>query len=441
MALLCLVGIPLTISRAESARLTVLSGVLGVAVGSVVVSWLMVICSLLQVRWNLALLTAAGLLVSLLLARLEGVSRSVPTSAITEPADTTGGSRWIDVLAVTAILAALACTVFGRASSPDLLYFWGPKAERFGLVRGIDADFLKRPNLEYMHRSYPPLVPHISAWLSLAAGRFSWHAATLGFPLLLLGLWLGLRSLLARIRPPGESSLLAGVATAGVALIGIRTMFGGIGEMPLLLFEGLGVALLCGAAARKDQLLAGICLAGAASTKVEGIAVVAPVVLAFSLLQPRGTRLGALVRTAAPTVIALSAWFLFGRATDLFRSYEHDRPLGEVEWMWLPSVGRELWRAVSDNSLGLPYWLPLVGLFGARWHRRMLVPLSALVGLLGFAFFVYLSAATDPSRWISWSAARVLSPIPVLAAILVATGIPRAQRAGRSDSTSQALPR
>ena len=42
------------------------------------------------------------------------------------------------------------------------------------------------------------------------------------------------------------------------------------------------------------------------------------------------------------------------------------------------------------------------------------LPLGTAAALAGFLVFTYLHLADDPARWISWSAARVFAPIPVL---------------------------
>jgi hypothetical protein len=43
-----------------------------------------------------------------------------------------------------------------------------------------------------------------------------------------------------------------------------------------------------------------------------------------------------------------------------------------------------------------------------------IIPLGTAGLLAGFLVFTYLHVADDPAQWISWSAARVFAPIPVL---------------------------
>lgn len=105
------------------------------------------------------------------------------------------------LLSGLSILAALVATLSSAATSPDLLYFWGPKAQAFAAARTIDASFLRDSTLLYMHPSYPPLVTNLLAFASQVAGRFPWLAATLTLPLLLAALALALPGVLRLAAP------------------------------------------------------------------------------------------------------------------------------------------------------------------------------------------------------------------------------------------------
>src|SRR5439155_8560074 len=109
------------------------------------------------------------------------------------------------LLTVLALLWAWAAAASGAATSPDLLIFWGTKAQAFAAARTIDASFLRKPLLQYLHPSYPPLVTNIYALAATAAGRFPWGAATLTFPLLLTALAMSLPGLL-RLSVPRSSA-------------------------------------------------------------------------------------------------------------------------------------------------------------------------------------------------------------------------------------------
>ena len=52
--------------------------------------------------------------------------------------------------------------------------------------------------------------------------------------------------------------------------------------------------------------------------------------------------------------------------------------------------------------------------------RRSVVPLGNAAILAGFFLFTYLHRPEDPSLWISWSAARIFSPVAMLTAVAAA---------------------
>ena len=70
------------------------------------------------------------------------------------------------------MIAALLATLGGAATSVDLVFFWGAKAQQFAAARGIDLEFLRNPAHQYMHPYYPPLVSNVFAFATMAAGRF-----------------------------------------------------------------------------------------------------------------------------------------------------------------------------------------------------------------------------------------------------------------------------
>jgi hypothetical protein len=208
---------------------------------------------------------------------------------------------------------------------------------------------------------------------------------------------------------------------AVIAVIGIASAFGGIAEMPLLAFELSAVALLMFGSGAPCQLLAGLCLAGAAATKVEGTAVAFSAVLAYAVLGARrGERYRVLLRTGLPPTIFLATWLLFGNRANLFRTYSGYGPLLEIHWAHLPGVMAGIERAVSGSS-ALAFLLPASLLFAVRrWTRLLLLGPAIAVLLFAFLVFTYLHGALDPQEWIGWSAARVLSPIPALLTLTVA---------------------
>jgi hypothetical protein len=327
------------------------------------------------------------------------------------------------------VLAALAATASGAATSPDLVYFWGAKAQEFAAAGTIDAAYLRDPFVGYMHPYYPPLVTNLYGFASMVAGRFSWTAATLTFPLLLGSLAVGLPGILRRSAPRAAAAAISALIVAAIAYLGMEADIGGNGEMPLLLFETLSVAVLLSPAASSaaGQMLAGLLLAGAVTTKVEGLPFALAAAALFWIARPDAARPAwkSALRLLAPTALALGTWFAFGITRRLFYGYgEYGQFLDLHPDHW-KSVLRSMLAALAATGHALPYLVPLLCLLAAgRLRRTSLLPLGVAAALTGFLLFTYLHRAEDPALWISWSAARVLSPLAMLFALaaLPATG-------------------
>jgi hypothetical protein len=351
-----------------------------------------------------------------------------------------GAQALAGAVSALCVVTALAATIAGAASSVDLFFFWGPKAQQFAMARGVDSAFLADPSHEYMHPYYPPLVAGLEALATMAAGRFSWTSATLTFPILLGALALALPGVLSGAEAKSASGAASALAVAALAVIGIRSNIAGNGDMPLLFFETLAMALLL----RRDagdpaiQVLAGLLLSGAAAAKVEGL----PFALAATALYLvlRGAPAAESARSAArlllPTALALGAWFAFGLSRGLFSVYSEYGPFFQLHLDHWPSVAREIPSSLAATARGLPYAVPLACLLAAgRPDRRALLPLGTAAALAAFLVFTYFHLAEDPSQWIAWSAARVFAPVPVLFALAIA---PSGSGPGRAATASGA---
>jgi hypothetical protein len=316
--------------------------------------------ALVGIRWDLVGLLLAAVVLSFAL-RLALPNRDPVDSPPESPGSTAGGAAGL--LSFLGAILALVATAGGAASSPDLVLFWGPKAQQFALSRTVDAGYLGEDFLQYMHAYYPPLVTNLFAFASMAAGRFSWSGATLTFPFLLAALALCLPGLL-RARP------LRSHAAAGAALIvcaisyaGIAAAIGGNAEMPLLLLETLAMALLlCPAASgAATQLLAGLLMAGIATAKVEGLPFVLAAATLFLFVRSKdlespGRSVFALL---GPTVLALSAWFAFGATRQLFFGYARQGNLLDLHPELWKIVFRSVALSLATTGHGLPYLVPL----------------------------------------------------------------------------------
>jgi hypothetical protein len=325
------------------------------------------------------------------------------------------------VIIFLSVAAAFVATATATASSADLLLFWGPKAQAFATARTIDPEFLGQQWLEYLHPSYPPLLPNVEALASMVAGRFAWGASTLVFPLFLLLLAAALPPLFRLYAPPNEALAATALTVSSLGYLGAALGIAGNGEMPLLFFEALAATLLVGpwALERGGQAIAGLMLAGAVSTKVEGLAFALGVGVLFLLVRRRQIRfLSAALRIFAPLATCLAVWFTFGASQRLFLGYESYGKTFDIYWRHLPVIISEIGRALISKGWALPYLIPIAVLLSARgtWNLA-LVPVGTALLLAGFFIFTYLHGEEDPTMWISWSAGRVFLSILVLLAV------------------------
>jgi len=438
--LLPIPGIPLLAHAAFAGLPRIGRAVLAGAVGAVLISFAMTLFALAGVAWSIGGVIVAALVLGLLL-------RVCVSRAPSGEAAPSGRLRVVGVLAAgvagSAVLAALLATGVGATGSPDLVFFWGAKAQQFAALRTIDAAFLREPFLLYVNADYPPLVTNLYAFATIAAGRFPWLAATGTFPLILAALALALPGILRGATDRRRASAVSALVVAALAVIGIRAGIAGNGDMPLLFFETLSVAALLSTAVPQParDWLAGSLLAGAATTKVEGL----PFALAaagLALFFPRGSSDSAPVRAPrllTPTVLTLSAWFAYGASRHLFLGYSRQGQFLDLHLELLGTVFRSVAAALSSIAGGLPWLVPLLCLIAARPRlRAAALPLGTAGALVAFLLFTYLHRAEDPRLWIFWSAARVFSPVAALLG-LAATGALAGRdeaRAGRTRSPS-----
>lgn len=384
---------------------------LSAAAGSVLVSGWMTVFALAGIAWRPAVVAALAVLTGFLLRFLSPEEGLRPPEASESP--TRPEERLAAGIAAVAVLSALAAAASASATSVDLLYFWGPKAQAFATARTVDVSLLRDPMLEYMHPSYPPLVTNLYSFASIAAGRFAWGAATLVFPVCLVAIALSLPGLLRTGAPRRTARAASAIVVSALGLLGKELDVAGNGEPWLWLFEVLATALLLGSAATtgSGQLLAGLLLAGAVSAKIEGLPFALAAVVLFLAFRRREVRIGrAAALLLAPSAVSLGAWFAFGASRRLFYGYEQYGSFFEIHWneliVVLSGIGSALWSA----AWALPWLLPLAALLAAPGKSGLArLPLVLAAVLAGFFVFTYLHLP-DPSLWIGWSAGRVFSP-------------------------------
>ena len=422
LASLPLVGYPFARLRVFGTLTPAARWGLASAAGSLALCAAMLLATVLQLRWSIGLLllpSAAALLLpgEPILRRFRDPSPPQPRSAF-------GLSALTAILGVVAYAAGTA-----RATAADFVLFWGTKGQRFARAHAIDVAFLRDPLHQLIHPDYPPLVPCLYAWGSLIAGRFAWRTAMLSFPLFVgfaaLTLYGLARPALGRRAALANASLLAVL----LGFLGVANMVAGDAEPELFLFEVLALgALLFAGETPAGLAAAGIGLAGAVLTKIEGTVFAALVVGAWGAFGAPGFRHRA--RTAVILGVvpaaALAAWLLFARQNgllDVFRLGARTRLTpGE-----LPVVLRELVRYVLFGPR-LAAWAVVGALLVVRRPpRAALFPIAVAAGFLAFMVYMYLSGRGDPTLWIQWSGAR-LAMTP-LVCLLVATMTPDSPQA------------
>jgi len=396
--------------------------VLSGAAGAALVSFSMTLLALADRAWGVAVVVA---LATVLASGMRVLLRGEPATSPPESASPDVAERLAGAIACIAVIAALLATLGGAATSVDLVFFWGAKAQQFAAARGIDLAFLRNPAHQYMHPYYPPLVSNVFAFATTAAGRFVWTAAALTFPLTLAALAAALPGVLGGMTSARAAAATSALVVTTLACIGIQADIAGNADMPLYLFETLALALLLrpDAAGATGDLLAGLLFAAAATAKVEGLPF-AVSATALALWLRGGTpaeRAKASARLLGPTAVALAAWFGFGLSRKLFSAYSEYGRFFDIHLEHAGGIAAAIVTSVAATGRGLAYVIPLLCLVGAGRRGRMAaLPLGTAAALAGFLVFTYLHSTGGPAQWIGWSAPRVFAPVPVMFALAAA---------------------
>ena len=350
-----------------------------------------------------------------------------------------GSPRPWGALVLGGIPLALAtyAAATARATSVDLLLFWGTRGARFAAAGGIDVPFLADPRHRFMHPDYPPLLPFLYAWGTLASGRFPWGAALLTMPLfiLLAGLALGT---VGRSTGDPEAPYWGGVLVALLSFTGVASLSAGNAEPPLLFFETLALAgIAYGRGIRRLDAVASLGLAGAVWTKVEGAMFAALATACFLWLHRRDPkRWSRLLAVAGPAAGLLAAWLLWAGHNGLLQGYL-GRTYGAFSTERWTRVLAELAAAADYGVFYLP-WIAVLLLLAHRGRRGGFVFAVAAALFVLFTFFSYLHGSFDPGPWIRWSAPRLLMTPLVL---LLFAALPAASEAGKAPESQAQVPR
>jgi hypothetical protein len=414
LAALALIGYPFARRLGPGLPRAARWGLAGAA-GTLVLCVEMVLATALSVRWSVGLLLLPAGVLAVLPRR-----RPAAGTAKAPAAEPPSAVAWAAIAAILGVVAYAAATA--RTTAADYVLFWGGKGARFGFSRAIDVDFLRDPFHLLMHPDYPPMLPCVYAWGTMVAGRFAWGAALLAMPFFLGLTVLTFEGFARPALGSRRSGEYACVLAALLALLMTTDMVGGDAEPLLLYFETLTLSALLFAGNRfEGRAAAAIGLAGAVLTKIEGTVFAGLVIVACAVIVATGLKrkAAALLLGLAPAA-ALSGWLAFcsrNRLLDIYRVSGRPRP----SLTYLPTIVTEILRHAVSGWRLVPWLVVAALLVRARPSRPAVAFFLTAAGFIGFIVYMYSTATSDPTLWISWSAARILVT-SILCAFLAAVG-------------------
>lgn len=361
------------------------------AFGQLVAATLMTLFSVAGIHWSRT--TIGGTLFLAFALTPWRSLRNAPRAVLSRPA-------------AAMIAASLTLLAYGvataRVTCADLLYFWGPKGQRFFEAQRIDVEFLRFPHYYLMHPDYPPVQTLVYAWGAEVASRFTlW--GTLWLTPLYLAATVTIFFAFARQRLDDRRAALHTALLTALLAYGYGASRAAGGADPLLLlFEMTALSAATFGKSRGRWLITGLALAGAAMTKVEGAAFAVALLVAIAITKRtwRGV-----VTAALPPLLALAAWIAFVRHHALVDAYGRGtQPLLLHRLGYV--VKMTAWQAMY-RSYWLPWLAALLPLALARGWRRAALPLLVAAASVGYVLYFYLHDP-EPLWWIRTSAERVL---------------------------------
>ena len=416
--------------------------VTGLLAGMVLLGLLLAAFTWCGLPWHPAGLLL-GLAVAALLAR-RLTRRGAPLPAGPGwPADL----DWGDAAALLGLAAFTRLAAAMWITTPDFVYHWGIKGERYFLARGIDWEFLARSWNEVTQPHYPHLLPSLWAATALLAGRF--HPPAL---MLWSALFLALTVLAGReawrAAGVGPAARQAGVAFLGlaVAAYAIGYLFAGGADLMIGLALAAALPPLLGSAGwgARAGLRLGIVAAFAAASKAEGLPLAAFLVGAFLLgvgrhggsWRERGQAAAAAV---LPPALAVLPWLAGVHRFGLFETRHH----GPFDWSRaegiLPAMVEAAWTPELHGLPWLVLLLPLLAIWpGRRAGQVRLFTLAGTAQLL-FYFLAYFTSTREPRMYVLTSFARLLYHLlaAIVAVVAVAAGTPREDRSAGTPRSAR----
>lgn len=391
---------------------------------------LLFVLSVIRVEWSsMSLLVTLGLC-----AAVSALARRSGATATTEiPRAPFGVWAWVLTLfAAVQFSGYWRVATIGPTPEVDFLYIWGLKAKTFWLARGVDWNFLSRPDNAFAHTDYPLLLPLTYDWISIAINR--WDPVLLGVthPLYAAGVILVMLGVSYETLKGWTAALFLICASLGVSL----SPYIGLAEAPLIAYGTSGVLLIRRAIVlnHRGSAHVGATLLGlAALSKNEGLTLL----LATAVVTVFMSRVHA---RALLLAFALAASWLITRAvlgveTDLTSAGALARA---SERLSAPGVYVQM---LLRYPLGRPwFWtgMLLLASVTARelWKRERFV-LSVILLQACALFSAYLITPHDLDWHFRWSWERVMNQLtPLLLFAVVATALLRSRSVSNEERSS-----
>ncbi len=387
------------------------------AVGAIVLAVESTLSTLLGVAWNPVIVLAPPLLLAVLLARNARGRAGTARSAF-RPGR---GAAAFGIFAGGAAVGHLGLSLAtARATSTDFLLFWGVKAVHFAGTRSLDPALLRHPWFGHGQPFYPPLVPTLDSWGILAAGHMPWRTAPLVALLWFLAAAVLVLEIQRRRLGDRDSILVAAFWMAALSASLVTSFSGANAEAPLLLYETTAGMLLLTERPNPGvgrRFLAGLFLAGAVLTKIEGTVgsglLILGTVLRDLVVENRRPLRREMAGLVIPPLVAGLLWWSYLRHFGIPSNYSAKGRLAEVHWGRLGELVGPLIESLGAGTWWLAWIVPILMILAAarrQCYGQALPGLLTAGGLLAFFVFIYLHETTSQAIRISWEIPRISQP-------------------------------
>jgi hypothetical protein len=312
------------------------------------------------------------------------------------------------------VFALMALTLW--ITTPDFVYHWGLKGERFFLSRHVDYAWLARSwHGQSIHPDYPNLLPELYTASSLLARRFDppalmlWSALFFGMMLAAAREALGRAGALPFVRQAGVA-----VLALAVAAFALRQQMAGGADWMLALALLAAIPPLLRPPDPEGDLQIGVAAAFAAASKVEGVALAGFLILAQMARRAPGRRWLSwqrLLRLGLPAAAVAIPWYIQVRRYQLFGVLNADR----FDWGRAEVIFPAMSKIVLGPWHGFALVVLLLPLLALRRRTRPLA--LAAGGQLLFYLWIYFTSGFDTRFYVASSFPRLL--LHLVPAVLV----------------------